>query len=92
MEVIKGSKITKTSAPYYTTLSNAYLRLEEFSANPGPPPETQTRNQTVLTKHQSAFKSKSARSLQNKLKHTWKKLMTTTSSTSKSTTPNMSAQ
>ena len=66
MKVIKGSKITKKYAPYYTTLSNAYSRLEEFSENPGPTHETQTKNQTVLPKHQSASKRKSARRLQTK--------------------------
>ena len=32
--------------------------------NTGPPPETHTKNQTILPKHQSAFKSKAARILQ----------------------------
>ena len=35
-------------------------------ANPGPPPETQTKSQKVLTKHHSDFKSKVARHLQTK--------------------------
>ena len=44
VKVIKGSKITKTSSPYYTPISNAYAQLEELTANTGPPPETQTKN------------------------------------------------
>ena len=65
-KVIKCSKTTKKAAPYYTTLSNAYARLEEFSENPGPPPETQTKNQKVPSKHQSTFKTKAARRLKIK--------------------------
>ena len=64
MKVIQISKITKKSDPYYITLSNAYARLEELSENPGPPPETQTKKQKLLPKHQSVFKIKSARRLQ----------------------------
>ena len=64
MKVIKVSRITNKFAPYYTTLSNAYARVEEFLANPGPPSETQTKNQKVLSKHQSDFKIKAARRLQ----------------------------
>ena len=64
MKVIKGSKITKKSAPYYTKLSNAYARLEEFPENPGQPSENQTKNQRVLPKHQSTFKIKAAHSFQ----------------------------
>ena len=67
MKVIKGSKTTKKAAPYYTTLSIAYLQLEELSENPGPPPETQTKNQTVIPKHQSDFKSTASHRLQTKL-------------------------
>ena len=64
MKVIKGSKITKTYAPYYTTLSNAYYQIEEFSENPGPPLETQTKIQRVLPKHHITFKIKAAHSFQ----------------------------
>ena len=64
VKVIKGSKITKKYALYYTTLSNAYSRLEEFLAKPGKPLQTQTNNQRVLTKQNSVFKCKSARFLQ----------------------------
>ena len=35
-------------------------------SNPGPPPETQTKNQTVLPKHQSAFKNKAVCCCQTK--------------------------
>ena len=35
-------------------------------ANPGPPPDTQTKNQKVLPKHQSDLKIKPARRLQTK--------------------------
>ena len=66
MKVIKGSKITKKAAPYYTTLSNAYSLLDEFLAKPSPPTETRTNNQILLPKHQSVFKIKAARLLQAK--------------------------
>ena len=64
--MIKGSKITKKSATYYTTLSNAYSLLEELLANPSPQTETQTNNQRVLPKHHSIFKIKAAHRLQTK--------------------------
>ena len=34
VKVEKGSKITKSTAPYYVELSNYYFKLAEFSADP----------------------------------------------------------
>ena len=42
--ITRGNKITKKVAPYYVHLSNAYAKLAEFSADPGPqPPEHNTK-------------------------------------------------
>ena len=73
--ITRGNKITKTIAPYYVHLSNAYAKLAEFSAEPGPtPPEDNTKQTEPKTtietnnqnKHQSKFKIKAARRRKSK--------------------------
>ena len=47
--ITRGNKITKTTSPYYVDLSNAYAKLAEFSAEPGPPPEDNKKTETKTT-------------------------------------------
>ena len=54
-KLTRGNKITKNVAPYYLHLSNAYAKLTEFSADPGPPPDDKTKQ----TETKSTTKNKS---------------------------------
>ena len=48
MTAVKGSKITKKSAPYYLELSNSYATLGKFSVNPSPTYNNIKSNNSVL--------------------------------------------
>ena len=57
VKVIRGSKITKITKPYYVQLSNAYAKLEQFSADSDPPPiQKTTLQQQKIPKQPSNFK------------------------------------
>ena len=64
VKVVKGSKITKETAPYYLELSNSYATLGKFSANPGPTNiniKRHTNNSmSPLKSNNSVFKAKAA--------------------------------
>ena len=51
-----GNKITKNVASYDVHLSNAYAKLAEFSADPGPPPEDNTKKTETKTTTETKFK------------------------------------
>ena len=73
-EITRCDKITKTVAPYYVHLSNAYAQLEELSADLSlPTPEHKTRttiNTNDRNKHQSKFRLKAERRRQKYLPST----------------------
>ena len=48
-KVTRVNKITKKVAPYCVHLSNAYAKLAEFSAEPGPPLEYNTKQTETIS-------------------------------------------
>ena len=69
-KITRGNKITKTIAPYYLHLSNAYAQLEELSEDLIPPTPEHKTSTTIKTndrtKNQSKFKLKAERRRQTK--------------------------
>ena len=63
VKIVKGSKLSKSAAPYYIALSNAYAYLEEFSADSDPTHEISNDNECTKigeAKQPSKFKARAA--------------------------------
>ena len=62
VKVMKGSNITKKSAPYYVELSNSYATLDKFLSEPSPP---NTAKRAIDVENKSVFKVKAIISKSN---------------------------